>query len=549
MPPENEIRPGGNQGASEINQSEASTTLSYTMRLRPFLEAIFGESFEGEIEIRVLCDVERGRPPVTRKWYPSIQALLDDLPRILPIAQRANAGIFFGVLLRREIGVGKAEHTLPGRVLWCDIDFKHFSGGEAEARALLASFPVPPSIIVRSGGGLHCYWLLRAAADPQSIEAVNKRFVDALHADNAWDAPRVLRLPRTYHRKDPADPRLVEIETLEPTRLYDIDEIAAAAGPQFEPLETPAPDADEFGPSAPSDAELLHAGVPGNVQALLNTVKRVRDAFMGLGKPETDSRGKLLDRSASGYDFTLVRQLVRHGVRDPLDLAKALARRPDGGAAKKGVSYIRRTVQSVLDLVAREEAGAASDPAELMDFIVTKVVIFTSNPPAYAFTIDGVELRLDAGDLLSRGAFVQRFLEGLHRIPTLPDPEKHPWSKIVNGWLRTAERVEQPPEASKEGALREAVEHTITAVGVGDSVTDLDRAKAILLADGRIAFRLSALFAKFREEIPDARRHQVSRVLRELGFEPGSHRVGDRVYHLWCGRRAETEYAREGESS
>jgi hypothetical protein len=39
--------------------------------------------------------------------------------------------------------------------LFVDVDFKAID--EAEARERLARYPHPPSAIVASGGGLHCY--------------------------------------------------------------------------------------------------------------------------------------------------------------------------------------------------------------------------------------------------------------------------------------------------------------------------------------------------------------------------------------------------------
>lgn len=553
MAAENEMRPGGNRSASNEDQPLDKCGSTSSAILADFLCAIFGDSLNGFIEVRLFRDDKKDAPIVARDWYPDTASLIGALPRLLATAKPNNAGIFFGVLVRRARGHGKATDVRSGRVLWCDIDFKDFPGGEAEARARLASFASPPSIIVRSGGGLHCYWLLSELADPVAIENANKQFVGALGADKAWDRARVLRLPSSYHRKDPANPRLVEVELFEPSKIYDIADIAGADAEAFEPAETDVADIDEAGEwdgsLASLNAEILCAGISDAVQRLLSSVKKVNDAFMGRGKPEKTSNGKSLDCSSSGYDFTLVRQLVSHGISDPVELAVALARRPDGYAAKKGLAYIRTTIKNVLDLVARERAAATGDPIGQLDFVVEKVVIFMSIPPAYVFVIDGVELRLDVGDLVSRNTFAQRFLEALHRIPNLPDQRQCPWTVLVNGWLRNAERVEQPPETSTEGALRDAVARAIAALPVGDDASDLDRANGIVLADGRTAFRMNSVLAAVLQEIPDARRNHVGRVLRELGFEPGSHRLDSGVERLWCGSVTRSQNTREGEGT
>ena len=60
---------------------------------------------------------------------------------------------------------GDAAHCHWLTALYVDADFKLL--GEVETRRRLAEFPMPPSIVVNSGGGLHPYWLLRTPLDLQ----------------------------------------------------------------------------------------------------------------------------------------------------------------------------------------------------------------------------------------------------------------------------------------------------------------------------------------------------------------------------------------------
>jgi len=62
----------------------------------------------------------------------------------------------------------KAQHITAISCLWADIDIvgaghkgkKRYPETIEKALELLNQMPLPPSIIVKSGGGLHVYWLL-----------------------------------------------------------------------------------------------------------------------------------------------------------------------------------------------------------------------------------------------------------------------------------------------------------------------------------------------------------------------------------------------------
>jgi hypothetical protein len=72
------------------------------------------------------------------------------------IAAHGNEGVYFGCSNRK--GGGDKEHCEEIPALWADIDFKTIP--DERAWELIRQFPIPPSVIVASGAGLHCYWLL-----------------------------------------------------------------------------------------------------------------------------------------------------------------------------------------------------------------------------------------------------------------------------------------------------------------------------------------------------------------------------------------------------
>lgn len=126
--------------------------------------------------------------------------------------------------------------------LWVDLDCaegEHAPPSEGrlptieEAEALLADAPAAPSMVVRSGGGLHGYWLLSepiGGRDPllgawkaywRSVASSTGLAVDM----SALDAPRALRLPGSVNPKGGRDiPVLLEV-TDEPP-VYSPNEMA-----------------------------------------------------------------------------------------------------------------------------------------------------------------------------------------------------------------------------------------------------------------------------------------------------------------------------------
>ncbi|MBP7571598.1 MAG: hypothetical protein KBA95_16180 [Acidobacteria bacterium] len=145
---------------------------------------------------------------------------------------------------------GKHERALLGDVvalncLYGDYDAKDYGGEMATALARIGEVPLPPSVIVNTGGGYQAYWLLaepfliadeasrRRAAEAQS------RWVMAHGADpSVKDLARVLRVPGTRNYKyDP--PPVVRFHTADFDRLYTLGELELAIPPDPEP-EQPA---------------------------------------------------------------------------------------------------------------------------------------------------------------------------------------------------------------------------------------------------------------------------------------------------------------------
>jgi len=181
--------------------------------LTDFLSTLFPDPKDGDIEIRTLP--ERAQAFGSR----------DDLTELSAfVAQHAHENVYFGVATRVEKGGrigGGADHCHVAHALWADFDFKHVP--EAEVHAWLELSPTPPSIIIRSGGGLHVYWLLKEAVPADDmLRSVLRRLALLLKADMASAEPaRVLRLPDTLNHKY-TPPRPVVLEALHADRRYTL---------------------------------------------------------------------------------------------------------------------------------------------------------------------------------------------------------------------------------------------------------------------------------------------------------------------------------------
>jgi len=158
---------------------------------------------EGQIEIRPL--------PGDRGFY-----YFDDHIGIgSHCSKNDGSDLYFGVGTRDGNAGGK-ENLINIPAVWCDCDFKD-SSREIIAQKL-NNFPFKSSIIVKSGGGIHIYWLLKEPADKSdinTIEDINHRIAAKLGGDhNACDAARILRIPETKNFKydPPRECKVVQID-------------------------------------------------------------------------------------------------------------------------------------------------------------------------------------------------------------------------------------------------------------------------------------------------------------------------------------------------
>lgn len=161
-----------------------------------FYKALF-EGSEDFIEVRLLHKDEK---PQT--FFFTLKELMN-----YPAPQDKN--VYIGIFQRGKKGNGKIENCTKTNAIYLDFDGMDLT--EINYRIDMAGLP-QPSMIVNSGHGYHCYWLLEEAVG-REVEPVIKAMQNLLEADaKATDPARILRVPDTMNVKgDPVKCELIEL--------------------------------------------------------------------------------------------------------------------------------------------------------------------------------------------------------------------------------------------------------------------------------------------------------------------------------------------------
>jgi hypothetical protein len=224
MPAQNEV----------INQDEG---------LRILFEAVAGE---GSGFITVSTTPNSDWSGMRTEFLPA-----NDIDGVIEFVKAIPSGhqSMFGLSRRRSIS---AQGSRGGNkdvgylsLIGMDIDLydsekplKRLPKTLSEALSILDSFPTPPSMVVKSGSGLHTYTFLSEEVvvnDEQSLKEAQsfvKNFYRGFAAaalpyefDATHDISRGLRVPGTYNFKSVDSPVMVEILSFDATRRYSLEQI------------------------------------------------------------------------------------------------------------------------------------------------------------------------------------------------------------------------------------------------------------------------------------------------------------------------------------
>lgn len=165
-----------------------------------FLETLFHPLDANEqIEIRYRSK-DLSKPRMNQKFVDEI-----DLASSIAVALCTDNDVYMGAAPRTG-GIGTRAGVSRINALWADFDVGSNST-DKDIFKRTTGIKYPPSMLVHSGGGYHCYWLLKKPArsehDLLRAEALMKTIARALGGDSVWDRARILRIPGTLnHKKD-----------------------------------------------------------------------------------------------------------------------------------------------------------------------------------------------------------------------------------------------------------------------------------------------------------------------------------------------------------
>jgi hypothetical protein len=123
-----------------------------------FLAAVFGTTEDGNVWFSSLSPTGDVCSLASRD--------ADDIEGFLVRHNDPDRGSYFCPSALREGAKGRSKDAVQFITgIHADIDFKDHDKPPAEIRRAVDQTALPASIIVESGGGLHCYWLFREGLD------------------------------------------------------------------------------------------------------------------------------------------------------------------------------------------------------------------------------------------------------------------------------------------------------------------------------------------------------------------------------------------------
>lgn len=218
-----------------------------TAEATAFLTAMFGEVTGGQAVLSVINNDGTWGNAVASADLAKPNTLVELAQTAIQMSDENLCDVYVSTSIV-DGGGRKGDDVLSTPAVWTEFDFAESSekkdyapwSGPAEVEKFISErIGLPPSIIVSSGNGLHCYWLFDEpltwwGIDEESrSESVLTRWEQWLHSeaeaaghglDTVVDLARVLRVPGTFNRKSD-DPKPVTTQKLEPSLTYSVNDI------------------------------------------------------------------------------------------------------------------------------------------------------------------------------------------------------------------------------------------------------------------------------------------------------------------------------------
>ncbi|MDQ7783604.1 MAG: hypothetical protein RDU20_12040 [Desulfomonilaceae bacterium] len=211
---------------------------------KDFLDALFLSYMKNCGGFIMVRSVSPNELKTSTRYFPNTETLSRE-------QYADDYNVFFGVCPRQRMKPGK-EHIRHITAVWAGLDIgpdgysgkeRHFAS-EKQALAALKDFPLEPSIVVRSGRGMHLYWLLDnlepvTDTDVDRVEKTLRRISDYFQCKPEVGIDGVLRLPGTANAKDPVQTKPCYVEHMDATRRYGLEDFQSLDLRIFIPSKRP----------------------------------------------------------------------------------------------------------------------------------------------------------------------------------------------------------------------------------------------------------------------------------------------------------------------
>lgn len=449
-----------------------------------------------------------------------------------------------------EFARGYAASAVCMPALWLDLDLagpahekKGLPKTMDELTRILDALPHKPSWLIKTGGGLHAYWLLeepwvfetaeerdRAAAIIRGWQnlaidlAVNMGFsLDATH-----DLSRVLRPVGTVNHKYS---NLVEFVELGEHRFNpsDFEDYADSIRPSFAALPDRVDRLGEVTEEMQPPAEKLMAMIQLQPQ-FAATWRRERKEFPS--QSEYDMSLASMAARARWTDNEIVALVVSHrrNANEPTKTdrpeyyARLIQKARSGIEADAAHERLNDRVEAVHqgDTTPEEErSGFLKDVSALLGFRIRRVLKFVGDPPQYRLVLEegtihlgGVEAILQSAKFRASIAAVSGQLIGRFR------PDR--WDPIAQAILSSVEELDLGVDSSAEGIVGEwLTEYLNQNRPSGERDEAIAIRSPFVMSGGQAAFFLQ----EFRQWLAFHRdermgRRQLATLLRSAGCAP-----------------------------
>lgn len=327
-----------------------------------FLETLYSRYFadhDGYVELRMIS------ANVLQQWLRKGEITEQDWDEVSRYNQTHH--IYMGVNPRPLSKERKKDDIQDIICLWADVDGKDFEDeGKAAALRSVETFPLKPTIIVDSGHGYHCYWVLEkpmAEAKGEKLfvfKQVLAGVVKALGGDQSKiDHVACLRLPGTMNRKDEEEPVPCQIVSIT-DQTYQVKDFIEYRDETYREPKPLSKEDWKFGTKElivrSDDAE--HAAEDVERLEIKSSVKR----HILTGAPRTEAQ---VDHTRSGRDWLIITSLIFADYN--YDTVRSIFLNPflkcSNRILEKGETELRHDVERAVEAV-KARRGTASPQAE-----------------------------------------------------------------------------------------------------------------------------------------------------------------------------------------